>query len=521
MTVQDGRRPTEVLRRPTRARADGLLVCAPMWVESQALRRSLPAGAVRRTGYGVRSRQRAGLVTDSGARAVVVAGLAGSARADVRPGDVVVATEVVDDPDLGGSRVSCPTAPLLAAALRDQGLRVHLGPVHTARQVTSGAAAERLAATGAIAVDLESAPLAAAAGDRTVGVVRVVVDSPARPLWRPDLPARGALALARLSQAGRGIAEWSASVRPHEVLLASPRSFCAGVERAIEVVERALELRGAPVYVRKQIVHNAHVVRSLEERGAVFVDELAAVPPGSTVVLSAHGVAPVVHEQAASRGLDVIDATCPLVAKVHAEARRHDRRGRTVVLIGHDGHEETVGTLGELDGRGVLVQDVVDVASMEVPDPDRVSYLMQTTLAVDESAEIVAALRERFPRLTGPDTDDICYATSNRQQALVEVAERADVVLVVGSANSSNSRRLVEVAQRHGAAAHLVEDVHQVRPTWLAGADVVGVSAGASAPPALVDELVDVLHALGGGPVHEHRTATESITFTLPKEVNS
>ncbi|MFC4858046.1 4-hydroxy-3-methylbut-2-enyl diphosphate reductase [Actinophytocola glycyrrhizae] len=300
------------------------------------------------------------------------------------------------------------------------------------------------------------------------------------------------------------------------VLLAAPRSFCAGVERAIEIVEHALAQRGRPVYVRKQIVHNAHVVADLERRGAVFVDELTQVPPGATVVFSAHGVSPAVRGEAARTHLRVIDATCPLVTKVHAEARRFAARGDTVLLVGHAGHEEVEGTLGEAPDDTVLVEDVEQAWTVTVPDPERVSYLTQTTLAVDETEEILGVLRSRFPFLKGPASDDICYATTNRQHALSAVAEQADLVLVIGSANSSNSVRLVELARRGGTPAHLIDDAGDIRPEWLDGVTTVGVTAGASAPPELVDEVVAAL-----GPVHvlEHRTATEDIRFTLPPSV--
>ncbi|CAL9409808.1 4-hydroxy-3-methylbut-2-enyl diphosphate reductase 1 [Actinosynnema sp. ALI-1.44] len=302
------------------------------------------------------------------------------------------------------------------------------------------------------------------------------------------------------------------------VLLASPRSFCAGVERAIEIVERLLAQRGGPIHVRKQIVHNTHVVADLEARGAVFVDELDAVPDGATVVFSAHGVSPAVRAEAARRGLDVVDATCPLVTKVHAEARRFLARGDTVVLVGHAGHEEVEGTLGEDPERIVLVESAADVAALEVPDPTRVSYLTQTTLAVDETTEVVAALKAKFPALRGPASDDICYATTNRQDAVREIAGEADLVLVVGSANSSNSVRLVELARRQGVPAHLVDDVSDIRPEWLADARVVGLSAGASAPPRLVDEVIE---ALGAWDVQVRETTRETITFTLPPAVRT
>ncbi|MFL6075312.1 MAG: 4-hydroxy-3-methylbut-2-enyl diphosphate reductase [Mycobacteriales bacterium] len=310
-----------------------------------------------------------------------------------------------------------------------------------------------------------------------------------------------------------------AAAGPRTVLLASPRSFCAGVDRAVEIVAAALRRQDGPVYVRKQIVHNVAVVTDLAARGAVFVDELDAVPDGATVVFSAHGVSPAVRAEAARRDLQVIDATCPLVTKVHAEARRYAARGDTVVLIGHDGHEEVEGTLGEAPARTVLVETVEDVAGLQVEDPERVSYLTQTTLAVDETAAVVAALRARFPALRGPASADICYATTNRQDALAAIAGEADLVLVIGSGNSSNSRRLVELAERAGAPAHLVDGPADLRAEWLAGARTVGLTAGASAPPALVDTVVAALGGLGPLTVVERATATETVRFTLPLPV--
>ncbi|MFC3895107.1 4-hydroxy-3-methylbut-2-enyl diphosphate reductase [Lentzea rhizosphaerae] len=304
---------------------------------------------------------------------------------------------------------------------------------------------------------------------------------------------------------------------PRSVLLASPRSFCAGVERAVEIVERLLDQRGGPIYVRKQIVHNIHVVRSLEARGAVFVEELSEVPFGATAVFSAHGVSPAVRAEARERSLDVLDATCPLVTKVHSEARRFAERGDTIVLIGHAGHEEVEGTLGEAPGQMVLVETVSDVEALEITGP--VSYLTQTTLAVDETAEVIEALHRRFPQLRGPGSDDICYATTNRQIAIRDVAQRSDLVLVVGSKNSSNSVRMVELAARTGTPAYLVDDASEIDPAWLAGVSAVGLSAGSSAPPELVDEVVEALRALGPVEISTHTAATETIAFTLPLAV--
>jgi 4-hydroxy-3-methylbut-2-enyl diphosphate reductase len=304
------------------------------------------------------------------------------------------------------------------------------------------------------------------------------------------------------------------------VLLARPRGYCAGVERAVQTVEHALELYGAPVYVRKQIVHNVHVVRGLEARGAVFVEETDEVPHDAVVVFSAHGVAPEVHRQAASRSLRTIDATCPLVTKVHVEARRFAREDVDILLIGHEGHEEVIGTTGEAPDRVHLVGGPDEVDALVVRDPDRVAWLSQTTLSVDETMATVAALRRRFPNLIDPPSDDICYATQNRQQAIKEIAGEADLVLVVGSRNSSNSVRLVEVALDAGAStAHLVEDRASIDPTWLDGVATVGVTSGASVPETLVSDVLDWLADHGFGDVAEVTTAEEHLTFALPPEL--
>ncbi|NGO12165.1 4-hydroxy-3-methylbut-2-enyl diphosphate reductase [Streptomyces sp. HC44] len=303
------------------------------------------------------------------------------------------------------------------------------------------------------------------------------------------------------------------------ILLAGPRSFCAGVERAIEIVERALGMRGAPVYVRKQIVHNVSVVDDLARRGAVFVEELDEVPDGATVVFSAHGVSPAVREEAARRRLDVIDGTCPLVAKVHAKARRFAAGGDTVVLVGHAGHEEVEGTLGEAPDSMVLVSTADEVRRLSPADPRQVSYLTQTTLAVDETAEVVDALRERFPLLREPSSEDICYATTNRQNALDAIVSEADLVLVVGSANSSNSVRLVELSRRRGTPAELIDGAGDIRPEWLEGVRTIGLTAGASAPPGLVTEVVSALGEFGPVSVEERRVTRETTHFELPTAV--
>jgi 4-hydroxy-3-methylbut-2-en-1-yl diphosphate reductase len=302
------------------------------------------------------------------------------------------------------------------------------------------------------------------------------------------------------------------------VLLAAPRGYCAGVERAVEAVERALASHGAPVYVRKQIVHNLHVVRDLEAKGAIFVDEVDQVPAGAVTVLSAHGSPPTVYDEAAGRALEVIDATCPLVTKVHVEARRFADEGRTIVLIGHAGHEEVEGTSGQAPARTVLVQDVDEARTVELPAGD-LAYLTQTTLSVDETAEIVAVLRDRYPHLAAPPREDICYATQNRQDAVKAIAPLADVVLVIGSRNSSNSRRLAEVARDLGTPGYLVDDASEVEPAWLDDADVVGVTSGASAPDHLVADMLDALALRGFTDVEQVTVAEEGVRFSLPKGV--
>ncbi len=306
---------------------------------------------------------------------------------------------------------------------------------------------------------------------------------------------------------------------PKRILLAWPRGYCAGVERAVDTVERALRIYGAPVYVRKQIVHNIHVVRDLEHKGAVFVEDEREVPEGSVVVLSAHGVAPEVYANSSARTLNLIDATCPLVTKVHLEARRFARDGYTILLIGHEGHEEVIGTSGEAPGNVILVGSPEQAREVDVPDPGRVAYLSQTTLSVDETNGIVSILRERFPSILAPPRDDICYATQNRQEAVKELARQSDVVLVIGSDNSSNSNRLVEVARAMGTPAYLVDDETEIRSDWLAGADTVGVTSGASAPEWLVERVVQFLKGQGAGEVAQLKTVEEQMFFSLPAQV--
>jgi 4-hydroxy-3-methylbut-2-en-1-yl diphosphate reductase len=302
------------------------------------------------------------------------------------------------------------------------------------------------------------------------------------------------------------------------LLVASPRGYCAGVERAVETVERALALYGSPVYVRKQIVHNSHVVEDLRARGAVFVDALADVPEGATVVFSAHGIAPAVRHEAEELRLTTIDATCPLVTKVHAQARRYAKAGYTVVLIGHAGHEEVEGTLGEAPDAIVLVQSTEDAERVSLPQGRPLAYVTQTTLSVDETGEIVAVLRRRFPRIEGPAREDICYATSNRQWAVKELVRSVDLLLVVGSPNSSNSQRLVDVARAEGTPSHLVDDVLGIEESWLAGCETIGLTSGASAPERLVAEVCAWFRELGAE-VCEQKPVHEDVSFKLPVEL--
>lgn len=445
----------------------------------------------------------------------VIAGVAGALSPDVRPADVVVADRL----RTGDTEVTLRSAPLLAGELRRAGLTVHVGTIESTDHVVTGGERHRLAEGGALAVDTESGYLAADLDPHRLAVIRAVVDTADDPLVHPGTLRRGVSALRSLRRAAPVVQDWLDACAGRTVVRAEPQSFCAGVERAIEIVERALARHGAPVYVRRQIVHNTHVVADLERRGAIFVQELEEVPEGAVAVLAAHGVAPSVRVQAVERRLQVIDATCPLVAKVHQEVRRFTGAGRTVFLIGHAGHEEVVGTRGESPEHVVLVESVDDARTVRVPDPEQVSYVMQTTLSVEEADEIAAVLRERFPALQSPRRDDICYATSNRQQAIREVAAVTDLVLVVGSPNSSNSTRLKEVARAAGTPAHLIEDASDLQLRWLHGVRRIGVSAGASAPPSLVLELIDALSALGALEVTRVGSVTETVQFTLPREV--
>jgi 4-hydroxy-3-methylbut-2-en-1-yl diphosphate reductase len=455
--------------------------------------------------------------TGAGPAVHVVAGVAGALVADLSPGDLVVANQVLSAD--GRPVREVPGAALLAATLRRKGLRVRVGPVISVDHVARGGPARRaLAGFGALVVDMESAALAAGLPQGPFGVVRAVVDTPGQELLSPATLTGGVAALLTLRAARPALEAWAAAAAPRRVLLAEPRSFCAGVERAIHTVERAIDRFGSPVYVRRQIVHNRHVVNDLEGRGAVFVEELEQVPEGATVVYSAHGVGRTVQAEAAARKLRVVDATCPLVAKVHNEVRRFTAAGRQVVLVGHPGHDEVLGTLDQADGV-LLAERAEEVADLEVRDPSRLAYTTQTTLSPADVEGVVGALRARWPEIVGPAATDICYATHNRQAAVEAIASRCDLLLVIGSANSSNSRRLVEVASRTGARSELIDDVGDVDPAWLAGARSVGVTAGASAPDFLVTELVQNLVALGATDVETNTATTESVAFSLPPEV--
>ena len=495
------------------------VVLAPLAIERALLRRA--SGRVIRTGVGPRSAEVAvaRLRESRDVDGVAIAGFCGAVDPSLRPGDVVVASRVVAD----GTERTIPSASLVAADLRRRGLRAVTGPIASVERIVRGEEREVLARRGAVAVDMESAWLAEAAGDRPVAVIRAVVDMPGHEL-RPSLATlrAGLAAAASLRAAVASLDRWGAALGPRQVLLAGPRSFCAGVERAIDIVERALDRFGAPVYVRKQIVHNVHVVRELERRGAVFVEDVDDVPPGAHVVFSAHGISPAVREAADHRRLRVIDATCPLVAKVHAEAKRFAKGGRTIFLIGHAGHEEIEGTTGEAPEAIRLIGDGAGrdrVADVEVEDPTKVAYLTQTTLAVDEVEETVELLRERFPMLEGPGSDDICYATQNRQDAVKAIAHECDLLLVIGSDNSSNSKRLVEVARREGCRGELIDDESDVELGWLDDVGTVGLTAGASAPEAMVEQVIGALGGLGDVEVTERRVIDESLRFTLPSEL--
>ncbi|MGH3781801.1 MAG: 4-hydroxy-3-methylbut-2-enyl diphosphate reductase [Pseudonocardiaceae bacterium] len=493
------------------------VLCTPLRVEQAALRGAGHSMRLVHTGMGPRRAAATAAALSSSTAPVLVAGVGGGLAPQVNPGDVVVATEIRDATASTPASVEVASAPLLAGALRRLGLTVHVGSIQSVAHISRLSGGPGWVDGDPLAVDMESVQLAAAGSP--FAVVRTIVDTGDHPLWRPGTLRRGVTALRTLRACAPALELWAAATGPRDVLLAAPRSFCAGVARAIDTVDRALQRYGAPVYVRRQIVHNAHFEGELLDSGAVFVDEVEQVPAGSVLVFSAHGVSPEVRRDAAAGGGTVIDATCPLVTKVHSEIRRYARRGNTVFLIGHADHEEVQGSLGEAPDDVIVVPDV-DAAQRVAPrDPSRVSYTMQTTLAVDEAQEIAGILHDRFPALSAPRTDDICYATTNRQRAVRGIAREVDLVLVVGSPNSSNSVRLVEVARREGVPAHLVDDASEIDLRWLVGATRVGITAGASAPPHLVDQIVYCLGGLGPVRASESRLIDEDVTFALPREV--
>jgi 4-hydroxy-3-methylbut-2-enyl diphosphate reductase len=445
---------------------------------------------------------------------VAVVGFGRALAPDLVAGTVIVATEVRNGP----AAVALPSANALAAAMIAAGLTVRTGPIVSADHPLSEVEARGLAEAGALAVDTESAELLSQVAGDVRAVVRVIVDGDDRALPRIAVPVAALGACRTLRRVASVLDWWGNAVRPRRVLLAGPRSFCAGVERAVRTVELALDRYGAPLYVRRQIVHNRLVVERLTRQGAVFVEELDEVPDGATVVFSAHGVAPAVHLEAQARNLQVIDATCPLVAKVHAEVRRFRRDDYEVMVIGHAGHDEIEGTMGESDHLRLL-GGPEDVGAIDVAQGQRVAFVTQTTLALDEVAETVTALRARFPDLVGPRSDDVCYATQNRQDAVRAMAEDCDLMIVVGSTNSSNTNRLVEVSLRSGCPAILVDDASELDVRRLAEAGVVGVTAGASAPPELVEGVLELLAGLGPIDRSERSVADETLYFSLPQEV--
>jgi 4-hydroxy-3-methylbut-2-enyl diphosphate reductase len=492
-----------------------LAVLTPMAIEARAVRGGAPWARVQKFGIGPARAGQAASLVENHEGAVVIAGFAGALDPRLAPGDIVLGSEL-RGPD---GEVACGDPAILAGVLRRAGLRVFVGPIYSSPRIVHGARRRELAQTGALAVDMESAWLAQAHG-RPIVTLRAISDSHEQEVYNPLRLAVGVRAAYRsLRRASALLGEWAEVLGERDVLLAAPRASCAGVVRAVDIVRRALEERGAPIYVRKQIVHNRHIVGALEELGAVFVEEIDEIPPGATVIYSAHGVSPAVRAAAAARGLDVIDATCPLVAKVHAEARRFARDDFDIILIGHEGHEEVEGTVGEAPERMTVIASAEDVEQLEVADPDRVAYLTQTTLAVDETNLVVDALRERFPAMLGPASDDICYATQNRQDAVRALAGDCDIVLVVGSQNSSNSRRLVEVAERSGCRSTLIERADDIRPELLRDVRRVGLTAGASAPEELVEGVVAAIAGLGSASVSERSVATESVHFKLPPQI--
>jgi 4-hydroxy-3-methylbut-2-enyl diphosphate reductase len=489
-------------------------------IEAKAFGAGAGAARVERTGMGpARAAATAAALraTATDESAVAVVGLGGSLVRGLEPGELVVADKVF----AADGAVVCelPGAALLAAELQRAGLPARVGGVVTADHIVSGEEERAaLASVGAVVVDMETSALLGAPWGRPVAVVRAISDAPGQDLISPRGLASVAKALRAIKASAPVLEAWATACGSRTVVEAEPRSFCAGVSRAISSVEAAIARFGTPIYVRRQIVHNEHVVSDLETKGAIFVRELDEVPDGATVVFSAHGVGRSVRAEAGLRQLQVIDATCPLVAKVHNEVRRFSERDYELVLIGHAGHDEVEGTLDEVPGIR-LVETPDDVASLDIQPGSKVAYATQTTLAPDEVETTVNALRDRFSDLTGPRSSDICYATHNRQEAVKALAEDCDLVLVVGSATSSNSRRLVEVARRAGCRSELIDDESGLRLDWLSGAARIGLTAGASAPDFLVHRVAAALGALGELDIQRRPGRHEAVSFSLPPEV--
>lgn len=498
------------MKDPWRLRA----VC-PLSFEALAFRGGCTGASVIRTGMGPGASAKSAAKLREWAppgAPVAIVGVGAGLDPSLRAGELVVASELRGP---WGSRF-LRGAPMLVRELQRCGLTAREGVVISRRSIVWGSERSSLAREGACLLDMESSWLADALGDRPLAVVRAVSDTSGTRPWA--LPMAGLAALRSLRKAAPALERWAGACKGRSVVLASPRSFCAGVERAIQTVETCLERYEGTVYVRRHIVHNRHVVADLEKKGARFVAELDDVPDGATVVFSAHGVAPSVRLEAERRSLNVVDATCPLVAKVHTEAKRFSAAGYEVVLIGHAGHDEIEGTMGEAP-RTHLVATPDDVERLDIPPGRKVAYLSQTTLSPEDVDSVVSALRGRWPDLRGPAADDVCYATQNRQEALSAVLPGADVVIVVSSPTSSNGNRLAELAARHDKSVQLVEDASFLDLSSIEGASTIAVTAAASTPDEDVRSVVDALRSFGPLDVSEVAVTTEKIRFPLPMEV--
>jgi 4-hydroxy-3-methylbut-2-en-1-yl diphosphate reductase len=480
-----------------------------MKIEARALRRAGGPSELRVTGMGPKAAARARAEIEGLVGPLAVTGFCGAVRPDIKPGEVVVATEV-HGPD---GVVALPSAQALAQAFHACGMTTHSGPILSLDHVVRGDERTRLAAAGYVAVDMESYWLLADLGGRPACVCRVVLDAPAHGVIRGGARGDWLRAYRTLKLIRPVLETWARSLGPRSVLIAAPRSFCGGVEAAIEITEEALEKFGAPIYVLHEIVHNKHVVNSFRDRGVVFVREIDDVPVGGTVVFSAHGVGQTEREKADSRNLRVVDATCPLVARVHSKAKRFAREGREVVLIGKRGHDEIEGVMGEAPDAMHLVEGLEDIDKLQLNGKSDIAVLTQTTLIPHQVESLVKALKGRFPELIVPSSPDICWASQNRQEAVRKVAPQCDLMLVLGSPNSSNSKRLVEEAKRMGTPAVLLDDETEIDPKWLAGVRTLGLTAGASAPESLIERTIAFLQTLGSVEVFEHVVRQETNSF--------